>query len=125
MPVLRQRTQKDSDDIGPSPRFRYRLKTKLAIEDMQVTLRWDDEHAIWFDMQSLGNERDWHLRVMGEEFVEEGGRRSQVINDYDRGAEIGWKILEQAFVCVEPSGGTTYTNQRKILIHFSPVHGTS
>ncbi len=52
-------------------------------------LPWDDEHAIGLDVQPVGNERDRYLRVVGEDFREEGGRLSQVINDHDRYAEIG------------------------------------
>ena len=43
VPVLSHGTQKDRDDVRPSPRFGYRLKTELAIENMQITLGWDDE----------------------------------------------------------------------------------
>lgn len=87
---------------------------------MQIALRWDDEHAIGLDVQSLANERDRHLRVAGEDFVKESGRGSQVIDDDDRNGEIGRQIPQSAYVCVESSGGATDANQRKVMIHFHP-----
>jgi hypothetical protein len=91
---------------------------------VQITLRWDDEHAIGLDEQALGNECDRHPRVVGEDFVKEGGRMSQVIDDHDRDAEIGWKVPQQACVRVEAPGGATYANQRKALIHFCLILGS-
>ncbi len=77
---------------------------ELTIEDVQITLRRDDEHAIGLDVQAFCNEFDWHMRVIREDFMEEGGRRSQVINDNDRYAKIGGQISKQAFVSIESAG---------------------
>ncbi len=92
MPVLCQRPQKDRDDVRPTPRFGYWLEAELTIEDMQIALRGNDEHAIGLDVQALGDECDWHLRVMGEDFVQQGFDRSEMVNDDNSYAEIGWKI---------------------------------
>jgi hypothetical protein len=55
---------------------------------------------------------------MGEDFMQEGGRRSKVIDDNDGRAEIGWQMPEQARIGVESAGGTTYADQRKVLRQF-------
>jgi hypothetical protein len=44
--MLRQGSQENGDDVRPSPRLRNRLETKLAVEDLQIALRGDDEHVI-------------------------------------------------------------------------------
>ena len=92
VPMLSQGTQKDRDDVRPSPRFGYRLKTELAIENVQITLRGDDEHPIGLDVQAFGDEFDGHLRVTREDFMKEGGRPSKVVDDNDRRTEIGWQM---------------------------------
>jgi hypothetical protein len=94
LPVLRQGSQKNRDDVRPSPRFGYSMKAKLAIENVQITLRRDDEHPIGLDAQAFSDEFDGHLCVMGEDFMKEGGRRSKVIDDNDRRTEIGWQVPE-------------------------------
>ena len=117
VPMLRQGTQKDRDDVRPPPRFGYWFKTKLVVENVQITLRWDDENPIGFDVQAFGDEFDRHRRETREDFMKEGCRRSEMIDDNDRHTEIRWQMLEEACVGVETPGGATHADQRKILSH--------
>jgi hypothetical protein len=63
---------------------------EFAIKNVQIALRWDDEHLIGLDVQAFGDEFDGHLRVTGEDFMKESDRRSKVVDDNDRHTEIGW-----------------------------------
>jgi hypothetical protein len=66
------------------------LRRNSPLENLQITLRRDDEHPIGLDVQAFGDEFDGHLRVPGEDFMKKGGRRSEVVDDNDRHTEIGW-----------------------------------
>ncbi len=55
-------------------------------------LSWNDEHAIWLDEQAFADQRDRHSRVTGKDFMKEGGRLPEVIDDDDGHAEICWQM---------------------------------
>ena len=60
--------------------------------------------ALRSNIQTFGDELDGHPCVSGKDFMKEGRRRPEVVDDDDRHAEIGRQMLEQANVGVEPAG---------------------
>jgi hypothetical protein len=59
---------------------------------MQIMLCRDDEHMIGLDDQPVRDQFNRHRCVLRENFVEQGGHGSQVIDDHDRDTHIGRQI---------------------------------
>jgi hypothetical protein len=101
--MLRQGMQKNGDDVRPSPRFRNRFETKLAIEDVQIALRRDEEYVIWLEDQSFRDQLHRHFGVARENLMEQGSYAPQVTNNDDRNAHIGRQAPKQPDIGVEPA----------------------
>ncbi len=76
-----QRTQKNSDYVGPAYGFGDWFETEVAVEDMQIPLGRNDEDLVGLDVEDLGHEMDRHGGVLREDLVEMGWRQAEMIDD--------------------------------------------
>ena len=84
-----RRPQEHSDDVRPPARLGDGLQTELAIEDVQIALCGNDEHAVWPDVQSFGDQFHGHLSYSRKYFVEPRFNNSEMIDDHYSDAHVG------------------------------------
>jgi hypothetical protein len=65
---------------------------ELSIENVQITLCWNNEYAVGRNSETVRDQFDRHLCVARQDLVEQGPHGSQVIHDDDRNTHVGWQM---------------------------------
>jgi hypothetical protein len=66
---------------------------ELSIENVQITLCWNNEYPVGPNPQTIRDQLDRHLRVARKNLVQQSPHGSQVIHDDDGDAHVGWQML--------------------------------
>ena len=82
---------------------------------MQISLWWDDEHAVGRKVQPFGNQFDRHVGVTGKDFVEESIDCSQVIDDDARHIHVRRKVPQQSDIGVKTAGRPAHSDDREVF----------
>ena len=89
---------------------------------MQVTLLRDDEHVVGLNDQVVGDQLNWHRRVVWEDLRQHGSYGSEVIYDDDGDPQVSRQILQQPNVCIETTSRTSHAYDREVPGRTLSIH---
>ncbi len=62
---------------------------ELSVQNVQITFWWDNEDAVWPEVQAVRDEFNRHRRKARENFMKLCRYDSKIIDNDDCGTEIG------------------------------------